>query len=295
VKQPLLNFRRRFPAKTGPAAFSLIELMVVVVLLSVIIIGLMAMFTQTQRAFRLGMAQTDVLESGRVATDMIVRELEQITPAYRSNVVNFYADVMSYGTQALPPAAGNRSRTNVMHDLFFVTRENQTWTGIGYFVRTNLTAANQFGLVGTLYRYETNDTAFRFANNPYGLFAGFDDARAGVSSVGVSKILDGVVSFKVRTFETNGYWITYNSSNTVSTNVLSSLYAIREAYYRFDSNAVPATVELELGIMEPQTYERYKAIPVYQAQTNFLSTHAGNIHLFRQHISIRNVDTSAYQ
>src|SRR6185436_10353272 len=61
-------------------AFSLIEIMVVVVLLSVIILGLMAMFNQTQRAFKLGMNQTDVLEAGRVGTDLIVREMEQLTP-----------------------------------------------------------------------------------------------------------------------------------------------------------------------------------------------------------------------
>ena len=56
--------------------------MVVTALLSVIVLGLMAMFTQTQRAFRTGMAQTDVLESGRMAADLLTRELEQITPCY---------------------------------------------------------------------------------------------------------------------------------------------------------------------------------------------------------------------
>src|SRR6185295_14642440 len=62
------------------AAFSLIEIMVVMGLLVVIILGLLLMFNQTQRAFRAGMTQVDVLENGRTATEMIARELSQIAP-----------------------------------------------------------------------------------------------------------------------------------------------------------------------------------------------------------------------
>jgi hypothetical protein len=292
------------PRPKGSAAFSLIEIMVVVGLLSVIVLGLMAMFTQTQKAFRLGMAQTDVLESGRIATDMIVRELEQITPSYTqiySNAPNFYADLLGFGnefgSQRLP--GGVLVRTNLMHDVFFVVRENQTWTGIGYFVRTNVTGPNDFGAVGSLYRFETNNNALQFAANPGGLFAGFNRARTGGSSVNVSKLLDGVIHFKVRAYETNGYRIVgdipyWTSSNP--TNIYSGRYPlVDESYYWFYSNAVPTTVDLELGILEQQTYEKYKSIPIYTAQTNFLADQAGHVQLFRQRIPIHNLDVSAYQ
>ena len=119
------------------SAFSLIEVIVAVTLMIVIILGLMAMFDQTQRAFRLGMNQTDVLESGRLATEMLVREMEQTTPAYQpyGTATNFFVQTVTNTLQSL---AGNAAqRKNVMDDVFFLTRENQTWTGIGYFVRTN--------------------------------------------------------------------------------------------------------------------------------------------------------------
>jgi hypothetical protein len=64
--------------------------------------------------------------------------------------------------------------------------------------------------------------------------------------------------------------------------------------YAFYNDAVPAFVELEIGILEQETYERYRAIPVYDAQTNFLAKHAGNVHIFRQRIPVRNVDVTAY-
>jgi hypothetical protein len=48
---------------SGSQRFSLIEIMVTVGLLTFIILGLLLMFNQTQRAFRTGMTQTDVLGS----------------------------------------------------------------------------------------------------------------------------------------------------------------------------------------------------------------------------------------
>jgi hypothetical protein len=54
-------------------------------------------------------------------------------------------------------------------------------------------------------------------------------------------------------------------------------------------------VEFELGVLEPQTLARYRSIPDVTTQSNFLASHAGNVHLFRQRIAIPNLDPSAYQ
>jgi len=120
------------------AAFSLIEILVTVALLAFIVLGLFAMFNQTQRAFTSSMTQSDVLEAGRAVSDMFTRELEQIIPA-DSSAVNFYAQMPALAplTQSLPGAVApaTLTRTNFLEDLFFLTRSNQTWIGIGYCVR----------------------------------------------------------------------------------------------------------------------------------------------------------------
>src|SRR5262249_29884782 len=148
-------------------------------LLTIIILGLMAMFNQTQRAFRLGMTQTDVLESGRIVTDMVGRELEQMTPSDLSganpNGGNFYAAIINslpppgpFATPATyfpflqPLPGGNYVRTNVLEDVFFLTRENQAWTAVGYFVRTNPVFAGGWEPVGTLYRFEMQESTRQF-------------------------------------------------------------------------------------------------------------------------------------
>jgi hypothetical protein len=64
------------------------------------------------------------------------------------------------------------------------------------------------------------------------------------------------------------------------------------------SNAVPASLELELGIMEPRTFARFDSIPAVPAKLAYIQQRddiSTRVHLFRQRIPIRNVDPSVYQ
>lgn len=269
--------------------------------MTVIVLGLMAMFTQTQRAFRLGMSQTDVLEAGRMATGLITREMQQITPTYQNAAYGlpvFYSQLVDgRNSSILPLTGGNALRTNILSDFFFITRENQTWTGIGYFVRTNFSNGQNFGPVGTLYRYEADSTASEFQTNAIRFINGFNAARNGASFTNVSKILDGVVDLEIRAFDMNGFQITPFSESNIRSNAFWSTIIPDKVDYQFYSNAVPAFVELELGVLESGTYEQYKAIPVNTLlqQTFLQSNVVTHVHLFRQRIPIRNVDVTAYQ
>src|SRR5258706_11489752 len=125
--------------RPSAVAFTLVEIMIVMTLLTVIILGLMAMFNQVQRAFRAGMTQADVLEAGGMAMNKIVRELQEVTPGYRA-AVNFQGTLPpnAPGPQPLPAMnpANPSWRTNVLQEMFFLTRENQRWIGIGYVIDT---------------------------------------------------------------------------------------------------------------------------------------------------------------
>jgi len=299
--------RRRVPAGNGSehfCGFTLLELLVATALLSFIILGLLMMFNQTQNAFRASMTQTDVLGSGRAATEMIARELEQLTPSYRGAAVNFYAaiPVSTPLTQGLPGSA--RERTNIVEDYFMLLRQNLTWIGIGYCVRTNdlngglYRAETQPGKMsaGTLYRFETRTT--NAMENPLDLFTAFDFARRPGSAAISNRVCDGVLHFRFRAFNTNGAIITnFISFNQTNTAVLypSPVASGEVGLYKFYSNAVPAGVELELGILEQRTWERFKAIAGPAPQRAYLSNHVGQVHVFRQRIPIRTVDSIAYQ
>ncbi|MDB6122031.1 MAG: hypothetical protein JWQ71_1024 [Pedosphaera sp.] len=264
-------------------AFSLIEILITVALLSVIILGLVAMFNQVRRAFTSSITQVDVLESGRATSEMIARELEQMVPASIPFTTNFYANV-SFTPTVQPLNDPADLRINVLEQVFFLTRYSQQWSGIGYRVSTP-----DLGY-GTLYKYTSNNVPQANVPRAEGYFENTPLAN-------MNRIAEGVVHFKVRAFDTNGILIT--ASKNFITPEVNLLY--RTTYpdlydYTFTSNAVPAYLELELGILEARTAERLKSLGGNAViSKDFISKHAAQIHVFRQRISIRNVDPDAYK
>jgi hypothetical protein len=303
---------------TSPA-FTLVEILTTVALLAFIVVGLFAVFNQVQRAFRSSMNQVDQLEAGRAVTDMLPRELEQMVPAgfVYPNGVNFYAQipVSTPLVQSLP--GGPIQRTNLLEDCFLLVRQNQSWVGIGYCVRTNDAQGrlwlpecgpNQMG-VGTLYRFTatTNilyeatgaDPRNGLGQDPSQLYLAFLAAAqpgSAASQTSFNRICDGVIHFRFRAFNTNGVLIT--APLRLATDVIYSTVAPGEiGTYRFCSNTVPASVELELGMLEQRSWERYNAIGAGSARLAYIQREdiSSRVHLFRQRIPIRNVDPAAYQ
>ena len=98
--------------------FTLVEILVTMVLLSLIVLALMTVFNSTQKAFRASLTQTDLLESGRLAMGLMVSDLEGMAPSLESvytnnsailfnpnntsNNFNFYAAVTSFASPPSP-------------------------------------------------------------------------------------------------------------------------------------------------------------------------------------------------
>ena len=313
VKSISEGLRTRRLRRVTCEAFSLIEIMVAVTLMSVIVIGLMAMFGETQRAFRMGLTQTDVMESGRAAMEMMAREVEQAEATDAQSAMNFSVrpNPYYYAPAALSPYAlpqvlpgANQPRVNILQDLMFLTRKGQEWKAIGY-------AVVYTDFVGTLYRYELSTNAVApgwefVANVSYGTFFGPNPTNANPR-----RVMDGVVDLRVRTYDNLGRLISPNYDYVTNNpaypplpfldpNRVQSFWdnrTVDDIGVMFFSNALPAYVEIELGILESKTAERARAIgeSSLQAQYNFLTNKAGNVQVFRQRIPIRNVDPSVYQ
>lgn len=330
------------PRSTLSLAFSLIEILVTVGLLSFIVLGLLAVFNQTQRAFVSSMAQTDVLETGRATMGMVAGEVEMAiasrAPDYFINGVplrgtNFFLEpTPGFVVPFLQELPGNASpRTNLVQRFFFLNKINQDWIGIGYQVLPD--DANAY--VGTLYRFASTNS--RYGNLTlagdfqYAANVAYQNLRAGLPvtnvallpanglnrSCYISRIADGVMDFRVRAFATNGFVIRAAAFRVQPANIITNGYYVISAagaYYTnvantavfnnfvdpiqascyFMSNAVPGYVELQLGILEPAILKHYRGIPVQSAQSQYLSNHVAQLHLFRQRVPIRNVDFSAY-
>jgi hypothetical protein len=291
--------------------------MVTVGLLTFIILGLLLMFNQTQRAFRTGMGQTDVLEAGRATMDMLARELEQMSPSsYPDTIVNgvrwratnFFVEPspgFAWNTPLIQELPGNNiSRTNLIQRFFFLSKLNQDWMGTGYEVIPD--DAN--GCVGTLYR-------FSGTNYPRGGIITLSRQFLLTSTTNMNKIADGIVHMRLRSFARNGYLVTTNLFTLTNatfpvkaagpwTNIANALAFnsvpfnssadLHQAACYFMGNSVPGYVELELGVLEPQILQKYRSIPVPLAARQYLSNHVAQVHIFRQRVPVRNIDLSAY-
>jgi type II secretory pathway pseudopilin PulG len=296
------------------AAFTLIEILVVVVLMALIILALMTVFNTTQTAFRASLTQTDVLEGGRAAMGMIKSDLESMTPSFGvSNnlvgAVNFSTAVVTgTNTPLIQSLIGsndpNTRRTNVLEEFFILTRQNTTWTGVGYLV--DLYSTNYFN---PLYRFsQSMDVSAQ--NAPAILYANFfsnlpvPGIPISPTNSSMSHLMNGVVHLTVRAHDPNGFWMTnvieyYGGPNYITNrNVQFSPPEWGEAGFYMYSNTLPASVEINLGVLEDRTLQRAESLPNFPpalTQSNYLAGHVGQVHLFRQRVWIRNVDPSAYQ
>jgi type II secretory pathway pseudopilin PulG len=287
------------------SAFTLVEVLVVVVLLSLIVLALMAVFNSTQSAFRASVTQADVLESGRATMDLVTADLRAMSPSGgQSNspaigAVNFYANT-NFNEQPLiqPMIGGSSARTNVLENFFILSRGNSggvaTWYGTGYAVSPNAPS----GPLYSLYRFATShpvaavDPAFIYTNE-------FRHFLLNVATN--SHLMDGVVSLTVRVYDAGGYQMTNTYQNdgylwVTNKNVLYFPQAWGQAGFAMFSNTLPASVEIEMGVLEDRALQRAESLGgSFTAQSNYLAQQAGKVHVFRQRVSIPNVDPAAYQ
>jgi hypothetical protein len=301
----------RAPRRT---AFTLIEILVAMALMTLIVVALMAVFNGTQTAFRAGLTQTDVQEGGRATIDLIKSDFETMRPSLDPsngvvpvsmpgsifNNVNFYAGVTTYASPPSPLyqslVGSNQQRTNVLENFFVLSSGNvngsPSWIGTGCVVSTNLPD----GTLYPLYRfYMATNT---MTGNPAALYNAFASTSLTNSSVW-SHLVDGVVGLRVRAYDTNGVWMNWQNSlngQVTSNNIEYFTPQFGETGFYMFSNMLPASVEIEMGVLEDRTLQRAESLNASPtAQASYLAQHAGQVHIFRQRVPIRNVDPAAYR
>jgi len=285
-------YSHRSARRRRPIAFSLLEILVAVGILALIIVGLLAMFYQTQRAFRSGSMQVDVLESGRAISQLLSRELQELTlPGLASNV-NLAA--VSDSSLVLPLTSGGNGATREyrMQDLTFVTFRTQTydeWVGTIYRVA-------DAGLgVGTLYQYSTNFPLYP-SSFPSVSISTLYRALQNPPLTDFHRVADGIVHFKLLAYNADGLLYSNSFGNAFGGLTLFNLGTVvgQNDYDYYFTNYLPSYLELELGVLDP------RAVAQFRARTNnpvlargYLTDHVGSIHLFKQRIPIRNSPTGA--
>ena len=259
----------------GRSAFSLIEIMVAVALLAVIIVGLLAMFYQTQRAFRAGLAQVDVLEGGRAAMELTLRDLQDVSVSFDTPVTNLEARPPVGYTPLTLDLPGNETIQASLQDVWFIRRINDDWIGESYQV-SNIVAG-----VGTLYR-------LLVTTNRYGVGALADLLRTAspASNSNFMQVAQGVAHFRLIPYDSKGLPV---SSNDVPKGIFSMPQPNQQWSFAFSSNSLPPYLDVEMAVLEPKSVEQLRARANNPAKaTEYLRQQAGRIHFFKQRVALRN-------
>lgn len=294
------------PSGLGRRAFTVVELLVAVTVMTLVVFTLYQMFYQTQKALKGNITQVDVLESGRAALEMISRELEQISASDLAGTTNFYASVNPVYPTVTQTDLDEKTllRTNLLEEFFFLSRITNTWTGTGY----RVIGADQG--VGTLYRFSVaTNYHFLASNNLSGAYfrEPLTNPITRVISTNFHRVADGIIHLRLAAYDSEGrplrwrapfertnfyprYNILWNSGRIPPTNNV----ALRTDRYGqtqliFLSNALPAYVELELGFLEQTTLAQFQSLRdgSFAVAQDFLKKRASKVHLFRKQIPIR--------
>ena len=280
---------------------TILEMLVSTAMLSFIVLGLTAMFIQTQKAFKTGIKQTSVTDAGRAVIDMIASDLSQMADPHFTNFYNpyfpgsgtwphwtnfSYAWVPAYDLYQYTNNASGAAvlcRVNELEDIFAMVQTNNSWIGVGYAVSNWFTGTGgQIPGVGTLYRYVTN-TPIPLTNS---VFLNTNFTACLGTFTNFHRIADGVVHLKIYSFDASGNedpW-DLNTSTQYPTVVQYPPYS-----GIYQTNYLPHSVDIEVGILEPDAFEHARALytsGATAAASNYLATAVGQVQIFRQHIII---------
>ena len=287
--------------------FSVLEIMVAVALLAVIIVGLLAMFYQVQRAFRAGTAQVDVMEGGRATMNLLTRDLQELTATGLPLVTNCVVLDSSgvdpanplTSVQDLPSGA---ARKNFLQDICFMSRLNDEWIGTAYRVAFAETGA------GTLYRLNIRRPTESLPldnTNVITQLSFFACTNLDFDGPDLHRVTDGVVHLRFTPYDRNGFPYTdiefYNDNEPTALNAYTNNLRVdhNRGIYAFVSNSLPAFIDIELAVLEPSAFEKFNArvdsaLPFPQSitrATNYLARQIGRTHVFRQRVPIRPAST----
>lgn len=312
-------------SRVATRAFSLVELLVSVGLLSIVILALYAMFDQTQRALRGSVGQVDVLEGARSAIDLVRRDLEQARPAGIVDGPHLVTRVSSVPSLVLNQTSLFQERQPVLQEFFGIRSvADRQWTTFGYFIADESDPTLRTRPpIGTLYRYEDRgpgqripgeailtNAAIRFIVRGPTALATLEEhvlartgAGAGMGSTipyrtNASRVLDGVLNFKVTAFDSVGrpFNIFYPTNQlparpangTVSPIGLRHLSGGLVTEASFTGPYMPAYVEVEVDALEPRLLDQYRALPDNPAIRNrYITNNLARVQSFRQRIPLR--------
>lgn len=266
------------------SAFTLVEVLIALAILSVVVVLLNSVLGGVARAWTAGEQQADQFATGRAALELMARELAQVVISPNLQFV-----------QNPPLPSGINQRTN-SDTLFWQVPSARTDSGdlaeVGYYLTETHDASHPGAEAYQLQRFYVPQTSSSFAifapsSLPTSSSAPWVSSYVGPSTSSV--VATGIVALWVRCFDLNGDlipWLSsanpgvggikYNSAApfqqasagaTAPGNTNPGVSFTYTPASIAPAHALPATVELTLTTVDSRTLSRNPSIPGQVAQT----------------------------
>jgi hypothetical protein len=267
------------------------------------------------------------MEGARTALGLVIRDMQEAQPAGIFNGPHFAVRVSAKANLIQDQSAKFQERQPILEEVYGLKNVgDHRFQVFRYFIASEDSPITPVTPpIGTLYRYEdkmtyargsepgefrasTNDATVQFltrGSRAAGLLErnllllpGAGSRESVTYRTNSTRIIDGVLNFKVTTYDSLGRAIdplypvelfppTDGAGRyppLLRNNVVQRLFS--EVTYA--DNAMPSYVEVELDTLEPRLLEQYRALPPNPAIRNrYLTNNLARIQSFRQRIPIR--------
>lgn len=245
---------------------TLTELMVAMAILLIIFMVMASLVSGIQKVFRAGRAQADVIENGRSAMDMIVRDLEQMDNA-KDTFSNF---------QVTYPQAPRMFGANELFQTgeYFFRARDTNWHAYAYRIYSHSRSATRADLagnaaVGCLYRWPSMESTTA---------APLWTTYSGLAPTDFVPVMDGIVHFRLRPVSLGvlmGEFQTPGPAGTAKWGGVASPL----------NEPLPTHIEVELGLVDQRTADYLTSGP---DQAAWLLNNLNKVYFFRQLVPIKN-------
>jgi hypothetical protein len=283
------SFRRR--------AFTLVEILTALAITTIIVIALVSMFNASTKALQVANRQTDIWESARATFGILKREIGEVTAGGSPGRVHLF-------TANSPPRANLADGTQMrLQDVYVLTRDDNEWTANVFLLGPDRLSDDPDAAVATLYHYRTNYPAFTVFNaatldidqnildtrHPLpsagaALDKYLDDVSKGLPTDGTVNVMaKGIVHLRLVAYASDGRAFT----NSAALAELPVDHYIDADTIRFQDHLLPASLDLEMFVLEPDRIEEFRSQGGPIARQLYLEKHENSIQLFRTRIPIR--------
>lgn len=288
-----MNLSTHHSSQRRARAFTLVEILTAVAITTIIVFALVSMFNTSIKALQTANRQTDIWETARSTFGVLKQGIGEVTTGGSTNRINLFA--------ANGPGFLLNGEPFRLQDIYLLSKDNNRWTANVFMLGRDRKSEPVDSPVRRLYRYQVTFTnlappeiegpvsnsghAYSTALNQLEKY--LDDVAANRPTDGtINAMAEGIVHLRLVPYSPDGRTISTNAPGRVEI-FDDGIIPPFLSKLQFSDDELPASVDLEMFVLEPDRIEEFRSQAGPIARRNYLDKHVNSVQLFRTRIPVR--------